>query len=153
DWSSDVCSSDLIILKNQGMAWWLRSLHCRLTARRSYVRFPHGPLLVRGAGPPQTFSAQVGYLPGRSVWSLHVLPVFTRVFLHLEPRQTKHAKEQITLLSVPDQDRHDHLTWSPGAIKAPHCSCLPWRKDSPGWEDAEEKFTETSSACVCVCAK
>src|SRR4029434_6752142 len=35
-----------------------------------------------GAGPPQTFSAQVGYLPGLSVWSLHVLPVFTRGFLH-----------------------------------------------------------------------
>src|SRR4029434_7723643 len=57
DWSSDVCSSDLIILQNQGMAWWLRSLHCRLTARRSWVRFPHGPLLLRGSGPPQTFSA------------------------------------------------------------------------------------------------
>ena len=35
-----------------------------------------------GAGPPRTFSAQVGYLPGLSVWSLHVLPVFTRDFLH-----------------------------------------------------------------------
>src|SRR4029434_8645939 len=27
-----------------------------------------------GAGPPQTFNAQVGYRPGLSVWSLHVLP-------------------------------------------------------------------------------
>src|SRR4029434_4347840 len=27
-----------------------------------------------GACSPQTFSAQVGYLPGLSVWSLHVLP-------------------------------------------------------------------------------
>src|SRR4029434_7173049 len=35
-----------------------------------------------GAGPPQTFSAQVGYLLDLSVWSLHVLPVFTRGFLH-----------------------------------------------------------------------
>ena len=33
-----------------------------------------------GAGP--LHSAQVGYLPGLSVWSLHVLPVFTRGFLH-----------------------------------------------------------------------
>ena len=31
---------------------------------------------------PQAFSAQVDYLPGLSVWSLHVLPVFTRGFLH-----------------------------------------------------------------------
>src|SRR4029434_3670765 len=49
-------------------------------------------------------SAQVGYLPGLSVWSLHVLPVFTRGFLHYEPQQTKHAEEQNTLLSIPDQD-------------------------------------------------
>ena len=30
---------------------------------------------------PRVNSAQVGYLPGLSVWSLHVLPVFTRGFL------------------------------------------------------------------------
>src|SRR4029434_2532377 len=35
-----------------------------------------------GAGFPQTFSAQVRYLPGLSVWSLYVLPAFTRGFLH-----------------------------------------------------------------------
>ena len=38
----------------------------------------------------------------------------------------------------------------PGRLKPAHCSWLPWRKDSPGWENAEEKFTATS-ACVCVC--
>src|SRR4029434_306430 len=99
------------------VARWLSCLHCRLTARRSWVRFPHGALLALGGRSSPECSVQVGYLPGLSVWSLHVLPVFTRGFLHLEPRQKKHAKEQITLLSVPDQDRHDHLTWSPGAIK------------------------------------
>ena len=31
---------------------------------------------------PRHNGAQVGYLPGLSVWSLHVLPVFTRGFLH-----------------------------------------------------------------------
>ena len=31
---------------------------------------------------PRVHSAQVGYLPGLSVGSLHVLPVFTRGFLH-----------------------------------------------------------------------
>ena len=30
---------------------------------------------------PRVHSAQVGYLPVLSVWSLHVLPVFTRGFL------------------------------------------------------------------------
>ena len=52
---------------------------CRLAARRSWVRFPHGALLVLGAGSPQAFGAQVGNLPGLSVQSLHVLPVFTKV--------------------------------------------------------------------------
>src|SRR4029434_584511 len=74
-----------------------------IRASRSWVRFSHGALLVLGGrfspdlqcsgglspGPfcvefscsPQTFSAQVGYLPGLSVWSLHVLPVFTRGYL------------------------------------------------------------------------
>ena len=36
---------------------------------------------VLRAGPP-VHSAQVGYLPGLSVWSLHVLLVLTRGFLH-----------------------------------------------------------------------
>ena len=31
---------------------------------------------------PRVLSAQVGYLPGLSVWTLHVLPVFTMGFLH-----------------------------------------------------------------------
>src|SRR4029434_2659024 len=47
-----------------------------------------------GAGPPQTFSAQVGYLPGLSVWSLHVLPVFTRGFLHIEPQHKNMQTEK-----------------------------------------------------------
>ena len=107
-------------------------------------------------GTGGSFSAQVGYLPGRSVWSLHVLPVFTRVFLHLEPRQKKHAKEQITLLSVPDQDRHDHLTWSPSAIKAPHCSWGVLEEGRSGMGEMQSvHFTATSGVrvfvFVCVC--
>src|SRR4029434_7579694 len=41
-----------------------------------------GPFCVEIACSPHTSSAQVGYLPGFSVWSLHVLPVFPRGFLH-----------------------------------------------------------------------
>src|SRR4029434_8856187 len=72
----------------------LHCLHCCLTARRSWVGFPHGALLALG---------------GRS---------------------------------------------------SPECTVLKWaisqgslRKDSPGWEKAENKFTATSGlpACVCVC--
>src|SRR4029434_7784396 len=50
--------------------------------------------------------------------------------------------------SLTETDGSLHLV--PGRLKPAHCSWLPWRKDSPGWENAEEKFTATS-ACVCVC--
>ena len=49
---------------------------------RLHMRVSMGRCWLWGAGPPQTFNAQVGCLPGLSVWSLHVLPVFTRGFLH-----------------------------------------------------------------------
>src|SRR4029434_10825605 len=40
-----------------------------------------------------------------------------------------------------------------GRCKAAHCSWGSLRKDGPGWEKAETKFTATSGlpACVCVC--
>ena len=38
----------------------------------------------------------------------------------------------------------------PGRLKAAHCSWGSWRKDSPGWENAEEKFTATSACVSCV---
>src|SRR4029434_6350555 len=91
-----------IILQNQGMAWWLRSLHCRLTAKRSWVRFPHGPLLVRGAGPPQTFSVQVGYV------SLCGVCMFS---------QCPQEHQQHTLLSIPDQDGR-FTSLGPRALKS-----------------------------------
>src|SRR4029434_3193958 len=37
-----------------GLGWvalWLSCLHCCLTARRSWVRFPHGALLALGLSP------------------------------------------------------------------------------------------------------
>src|SRR4029434_9506827 len=42
---------------------------------------------------PRVHSAQVGYLPGLSVWSLHVLPVFTRDKCrgHISLRPLRHA--------------------------------------------------------------
>ena len=47
---------------------------------------------------------------------------------------------------------YDHLAWSPGAIKAAHCSWLPVRKDSSGWVKSIGQIPPViSSACVCVC--
>src|SRR4029434_732754 len=82
----------LLSLSHIHVARWLSCLHCHLTAKRSWVRFPHGALLVLGAGSPQAFGAQVGL----SVWSL-CSPRVHKGFLHKEPQQKKHAKEQNTL--------------------------------------------------------
>src|SRR4029434_222534 len=72
-------------------------------------------------------------------------------FSPLRTPTEKHAKEQNTLLSVPDQDwTLDHLARSPGTIKAAHCFWLPLRKDSSGWVKGQISLS-TSSACVCVC--
>src|SRR4029434_8564792 len=82
------------------LARWLRCLHCRLTARRSWGRFPHGVLLVLGAGSPQAFSAQVGYLLGLSVG----FACFPRVHKGFPPLRTpteKHAK-RTEHKSIPD---------------------------------------------------
>src|SRR4029434_10504505 len=99
---------------------------------------------------PRVHSAQVGYLPGLSVWSLHVLPVFPPLRTPTE----KHAK-RTEHMSIPDQRWTVHLTWSPGAYKLPTTPGGSWRRDSPGWEKAEDKFTVTSGlrvrSCVCVC--
>ena len=54
-----------------------------------------------------------------------------------------------TLLSVPDQDGR-FTSLGPRALKSCPLLLGSWRKDSPGWENAEVKFTATS-ACVCVC--
>src|SRR4029434_9975795 len=60
----------------------------------------------------------------------------------------KTCKKNRTILSVPDRD--GRFTWSPGAEKLP---TAPWvrRKDSPGWEKAETKFTNDIRPPVCVC--
>src|SRR4029434_4546455 len=61
----------------------------------------------------------------------------------------KTCKKNRTILSVPDRDAR--FTWSPGAEKLPTAPGGSWRKDSPGWEKAENKFTTTSGLPACVC--
>src|SRR4029434_10867294 len=57
-------------------------------------------------------------------------------------------------MSIPDQRWTVHFTWSPGAAKLPTAPGGSWRRDVPGWEKAENKFTATSGlrvrVCVCV---
>ena len=61
---------------------WFRCLHC-LHCKKVMGSIPTwGAVGSGGQVLPRVHSAQVGYLLGLSVWSLHVLPVFTRGFLH-----------------------------------------------------------------------
>src|SRR4029434_830369 len=99
------------------MAWWFKSLHCRLTARRSWVRFPHGPLLVRGAG-----------------WARYLCVEFA-----CSPSVHKNPNSTLSYQSLTKMDGSLHLV--SGRLKAALGS---WRKDNPGWGNAVKnkvKFT------------
>src|SRR4029434_3312144 len=100
-----------------------------------------------GAGPPQTFSAS-------QTLSASVL---SRAFLcgvcMFSPcsqgvSSTKNSNRKKNKTQSLSED--GQFTWSPGAYKLPTAPGGSWRKDSPGWEKAENKFTATC-VCVCVC--
>ena len=97
-----------------------------------------------GAGPPQTFSAQVGYLPGLSVCSLHV----HKGFPPLRTPTEKHAR-RTEHMSIPDQRCTVHFTWAPGA------SSCPLLLGGPGggmFQDGKRQRINSPrpQACVCV---
>src|SRR4029434_5964169 len=107
----------------------LHCLHCSLTARWSWVRFPHGALLALGGRSSQAF------LCGVCMFS----PCSQGVPSNKNPNRKTCKKEQFTLLSV--SDRGGRFTWSPGAEKLPTAPGGSWGKDSLGWGNAEVKFT------------
>src|SRR4029434_549190 len=131
------------------MARWLRCLHCHLTVRRSWVRFPHGVLLALGGRSSPDLQCSGGLSPSVE---FACSPRVHKGFPPLRtPTEKNMQKEQNTLLSDPDQyGRFTSL--GPRALKS--CRLLlggSWRKDSPGWEKAEITFTATSGLRVCVC--
>ena len=62
----------------------------------------------------------------------------------------KHAKEQNTLRPSLTKDRR-FTSLGPRVLKSCPLLLGSWRKDSPGWEKAEAKFTATSGLRVRVC--
>ena len=124
----------------------LRCLHCRLTARRSWVRFPL--LALRGRSPPDL---QCSGMISRGPFCVE-FACSSRVYKGFPPLRTPTVKTcKITeLMSIPDQRWTVHFTWSPGAAKLPTAPGGSLRKDGPGWEKAENKFTSGLPACVCV---
>ena len=105
-----------------------------------------------GAGPPQSAQCSGGLSPGPFGVEFACSP---RVHKGFPPLRTPTEKTcKITEhMSIPDQRWTVHFTWSPGAAKLPTAPGGSLRKDGPGWEKAENKFTATSGlpACVCVC--
>src|SRR4029434_2924372 len=66
------------------------------------------------------------------------------------PYTEKHAKEQITLLSVPDQDGR-FTSLGPRAPKAAHCSWGPGGRTVRGGKMLKSNSRGRRPACVCVC--
>src|SRR4029434_9739926 len=91
---------------------------------------------------PRVHSAQVGYLPG-----LSISPCSQGVSSTKNPNSNNMQNNRTQLHPSPKMDSSLHLV--PGRCKAAPGGSL--RKDSPGWEKAENKFTSGLPACVCVC--
>src|SRR4029434_4574929 len=83
---------------------WVRCLHCRLTARRLWVRFPHGVLLVPGGRFSPGLQYSGGLSPGPFCVEFACSPRVHKGFPPLRSPTEKHAEEQHTPLSIPDQD-------------------------------------------------
>src|SRR4029434_5412641 len=66
------------------------------------------------------------------------------------PNRKKHAEQQNTCPSLTKDGQFTSL--GPRALQAAHCFLGgSLRKDSPGWEKAETKFTAISGLPACVC--
>src|SRR4029434_1020797 len=105
DSSSDIFSLAQMCLQNvvsthpalveyfPDVARWLRCLHCRLSARRSWVRFPHGALLAQGGRSSPDLQCSGGLSPGSFCVEFACSPRVHKGFLHIEP-QHKNGKDR-----------------------------------------------------------
>src|SRR4029434_3742929 len=101
-----------------------------------------------GAGPPQSAQCSGALSPGPFCVEFACSLRVHKGFPPLRTPTVKTCKITITV-----QRWTVHFTWSPGAAKLPTAPGGSLRKDGPGWENVENKFTATSGlpACVCVC--
>src|SRR4029434_10779065 len=104
-----VTSETLKLPSNQGhqtVARWLsclHCLHCSLTARRSWVRFPHWALLALGGRSSPDLQCSGGLSPGPFCVEFACSPRVHKGFPpHRTPTQ-KHAKRSLSC-PVLDQD-------------------------------------------------
>ena len=134
------------------MARWLRCLHCRLTARRSWVRFPHEALLALGGRSSPDLQCSGGLSPGPFCVEFACSPRVHKGSPPLRTPTEKTCKRTEHSSSVPDQDRRV-ISPGPRALKkAAHCSWGPGGRTVRDGINAEAKFTnDLRPACVCVC--
>src|SRR4029434_5461811 len=136
------------------MAWWLsclHCLHCRLTARRSWVRFPHGALLALGGRSFPDLQCSGGLSPWAFCVEFACSPRVHKEFPPLRTPTEKHAKrtEHIT----PKMDSSLHLV--PGCLQAAHCSWGVLEEGQSRMGEKQRKNSPRTQACacawVCVC--
>ena len=123
---------------------------CRGTVAQCIALLPHSRKVV-GSSP--ALCNMSGLVPGPFVWSLHVLPVLTRV-PPIEPHNKNMQKNRCSFGPVPDQDRTKHLDLVPGRRIAgrPLLLAIPGGGCQDGL-NAENTFHRrpTLHVCVCVC--
>src|SRR4029434_8924843 len=104
-------------------------IHKHIEKTHIHIYSRMGRCWLWGAGPPQTFSAQVGYLPGFLCGVCMFSPCSQGVSSNKNPNR-KNMQKQNILLSV--RDRDGRFTWSPGAEKLPTAPGCPGRTAQDG---------------------
>ena len=100
--------------------------------------------------PGHTRTRMSGCRVGRVSSRLRHTHTHTHIYKGFPPLRTPTEK---TCKITEHMSRDSSLHLVPGRYKPPTAPGGSLRKDSPGWEKAENKFTATSGlpACVCVC--
>ena len=129
---------------------WLSCLHCSLTARRSWVRFPHGALLALGGRSSPECTVLKWAISRPFCVEFACSPRVHKGFPPLITPTEKHAKR--TEQSCPS------LTETDGSIGPRALRSCPLLLEDPGGGTirdglkAEQKFTATSGLRVRVCS-
>src|SRR4029434_2054263 len=128
-------------------------LRKRVFSQTTYIPLDVPP--SDGAAHPAAVPSFPGHAAqtGLAVWSLHVLPVFTRGFLHIEPQhknmQTEKDRSPVLSLTMIGLN-----TW-PGSrrYKLPTAPGGSLRKDGPGWGKKQKIYSPRPQAYLRVCVR
>src|SRR4029434_9214246 len=111
----------------------------------------YGALLALGGRSSPDLQCSGGLSPGTFCEEFACSPRVHKGFPPIRTPTGKTCKNRTFSCPSLTKDGQFTWTWSPGAYKLPTAPGGSWRKDNPGWEKAEDKFTATSGLRVCVC--